>query len=152
MTTPADGPVSDRVPAPVVNPALEEPPRTRVVFDRVARVVGHSLRSLMDVQDRSEVGGDWMTRGQPRGRHFFVHPLRLYWPNASGVGTEGFRVPKPMVYWRRSSTRMVAPKASSASSKNAWSRAVRYETGYHGGTDGGPRCQEVRNGPGPDPS
>src|SRR5664280_3245803 len=77
ITTPADGPVSDRLPAPLVNPALEEPPRTRLVFDRVARVVGHSLRSLMDAQDRFEVGGDWMTQSQPRGPQLVVRPLRF---------------------------------------------------------------------------
>jgi hypothetical protein len=50
----------------------------------------------MDAQDRFEVGGDWMTQGQPRGPQLFVRSLRFHWPNASGVGTEGFRVPKPI--------------------------------------------------------
>ena len=84
ITTPADRPVSDRVPAPGVNPPLEEPPRTRLVFDRVARVVGHSLRSLMDAQDRLEVGGDWMTQSQPRGPQLAVRPLRCHSSHASG--------------------------------------------------------------------
>jgi hypothetical protein len=45
-----------------------------------------------------------MTQGQPRGPQLFVRPLRFHWPNASGVGTEGFRVPKPMVTGHRSAT------------------------------------------------
>jgi hypothetical protein len=94
IITPGDGPVSDRVPAPVVNPALEEPPRTRLVFDRVARVVGHRLRILMEAQDRFEVGGDWMTQSQPRGPQLVVRPLRFHSPHANGVGTAGFCGPQ----------------------------------------------------------
>lgn len=40
----------------------EEHLRTHLVIDRVAQVVGRSLRKLMDTEDRFEVGGDWMAQ------------------------------------------------------------------------------------------
>lgn len=73
IVSPADGPVPDAMPYPVVAPTLQEPLRCWPVCQRVTGIVGHCQRVLVQAQDHIDIGHTRTAQRQSRRLQTSVH-------------------------------------------------------------------------------